>query len=201
MQLVLPRIRNETRSYQHFYGTMPTLAATVVHNVASNESTDVLSDARDKGMEKDEKSMLHQGIEDNDRQKEFWASLSMSHKQTQAEEQQGLNDMFSEIEKNQTDRAKREEFLNASPNIKRRQSIDEHALNILESSHDKIRDARKELSKEERRIIELELKNKRTPVWVEGANRILHPMSSAKSQWDIFVSAWIIYSVYTIQLS
>ena len=79
---------------------MPTLAATVVHNVASNESTDVLGDARDKGMENGKKSMLHQGIEENDRQKEFWASLSMSHKQTQAEEQQGLNDMFSEIEKN-----------------------------------------------------------------------------------------------------
>ena len=77
---------------------MPTLAATVVHNVASNESTDVLSDARDKGMEKDEKSMLHQGIEDNDRQKEFWASLSMSHKQTQAEEQQGLNDQGLTLE-------------------------------------------------------------------------------------------------------
>ena len=144
MQLVLPRIRNETRSCQHFYGTMPTLAAAVVHNVASNESMGALSDTRDKGMEKDEKSMLHQGIEENDRQKEFWASLSMSHNQTQAEEQQGLNLMFSEIEKNQTDRAKREDFLNASPNIKRRQSIDEHALNILESSHDKIRDARKE---------------------------------------------------------
>ena len=110
---------------------MPTLAAAVVHNVTSNESMDTLGDTREQGMEKDEKSVLHHGIEDKDRQAEFWASLSMSHNQTQAEEQQGLNDMFSEIDKNQTDRAKREEFLIASPDMKRRQSIDEHALNIL----------------------------------------------------------------------
>jgi CRP-like cAMP-binding protein len=146
------------------------------------------------------------------RSEEFWSSFKRIDLDDKAGEQ--MLDAVNEVESQSStsvsieQRSERAVIINSgeknNKETSRRRTISgdgmksQIAADLTKSADNSVRDARAELSKEERLELERALKQQKIPLFVQ--EYVFHPLSKEKSNWDIFVSFWIVYSVYSIPL-
>jgi CRP-like cAMP-binding protein len=128
---------------------------------------------------------------------EFWKSMKGLQNETMEETE--ISKMAENIERTTESSTKKthENKLGLRRKNSIRQQTDRIATSIS-GVNGLVKDARKELSKKDRLRINQDLSKQRIPIFL--FNFTFQPVSKEKTIWDVFVSLWIIYSVYTIPL-